>query len=174
MGWHNMATLNYLNFLRDTSNDCANLVLACVDFRFRKPLHELFSHSILGEFDLMAMPGASKAIIDESSRESVFRSIDIIIEIHGTRRIIIVDHIDCGAYGGSASFGSPDEEESFHVERLCEAVGIMSKKYPSIEVLPMYIDWSQLKSVVFSTRPAADVRLLPVGTPVALNEATAG
>jgi carbonic anhydrase len=99
------------------------------------------------DFDLICLRGGSKAVIDESSRGAIFESIDAAIRLHGVKRVIIVDHIDCGAYGGSNIFANCSEEESFHLTRLNEATSIIRAVYPSLEVVSVYLDWEALHTL---------------------------
>jgi carbonic anhydrase len=138
--------VSYSSQHKNGGHDCENLAVICMDFRFRKELPELLEQAGFQEFDLVSLPGASKAIIDEKSRGAVFAAIDIAHEKHHGKRIIIVDHIDCGAYGGSGQFLSKEEEEQFHVERLVEAAKLIRAEYPSLEIVTLYADWQHLGS----------------------------
>jgi hypothetical protein len=142
-----MNTLNYVNFYREASPECKSLVITCVDFRFRKQLADLLCYGGCRDFDLITMPGASRTIINRSSRDAVCEAIALVRDIHFTERLLIIDHVDCGAYGGSAAFKTPEEEEAFHIERLKEATGVLCEQYAGLEIVPMYIDWQKLRTV---------------------------
>lgn len=137
----------YANKHEGGGHGCRNLVVICMDFRFRKELVELLEKAGFPEFDLVSLPGASKAIIDEAARKAVFGAIDIAVEKHHCQRVIIVDHVDCGAYGGSSRFSSEEEEKDFHRERLAEAKKIAEERYPKLEVAMLYADWKELISI---------------------------
>lgn len=139
--------LTYTNSHEDMGHQCKNVVVICMDFRFRQDLQNLLGRAGFSDFDLIALPGASKAIIDDESRNIVFGAIDISAEKHHAKRIIVVDHIDCGAYGGSGKFAGESEEKEFHAEQLKKAKEILKEKYPLLEVVTLYLDWDQLQSV---------------------------
>ena len=142
-----MRTLSFVSLVQEHAHECENLVVMCMDFRFHAKIVDVIGHSGYRPFDLVALPGGSKSITDEVSREVVFAAIEIGVSVHGVKRVIIVDHIDCRAYGGSEAFASPEEEERRHTDALLEASRIIREKFPTIEVVPVYTDWSRVRTV---------------------------
>lgn len=148
-----MEEVSYQNSHQSGGHHCKNLLIRCMDFRFHreldKMLEELFrDEGGLGDYDSPGVGGgASKAVVDDASRPVVFSAIDIGIEKHQISRVLIVDHIDCGAYGGSSRFGSPEEEEKFHSGELKKAAVIIKKRYPQLEIKLFYQDWGTIKPV---------------------------
>ena len=126
------------------SHIAPNIVVACVDFRFQ---NEFLAHcnKQLGEktFDYLAYPGASKSILDVESSSAIFFAISALAKIHQTQTIIILDHIDCGAYGGSAMFDSIEDEIDFHKEKLQEAKATIAEKFPKLKVELLIYDYRQ-------------------------------
>jgi carbonic anhydrase len=139
--------MTYVNLHRYGSDTCENLVLTCIDFRFCKHVIETLSYTGYRDIDLLTMPGGSNAVLNETSRETVFRALDIVIPAHKVKRMIIVDHTDCLAYGGKAAHPTPDEEQTFHANVLRQARDIVQSKYPSLEIVLMYADWEKLTKV---------------------------
>jgi len=127
------------------------LVIRCMDFRFHEYLEANLEKLLGKRSQFFDSPGAggggSRSIIDETSRKVVFNAVDIGQEKHGIKRIVIADHIDCGAYGGSGKFSGEVEEEKFHKEQLRLAKEIMAKKYPSLEIVIIYQDWDKIKVI---------------------------
>ena len=140
-----MRTLSYANLFRYGAGKCENLVLMCIDFRFQVQAGELLRYAGYRDYDLVCLPGASKAISDASSRQTVFHAIEVALEAQKVKRLIIVDHADCRAYGGSEAFSSPEEEEAFHAEALGEAEKIVRSRHGSLEVIRAYMDWAALE-----------------------------
>jgi len=125
------------------SHYCDNVVIRCMDFRFHARLGELLAaHFGVERFDYDSPGGCggSKSIIDERPREAIFQALDVAVPLHRTRRVIIVDHVDCGAYGGSGKFGDARAEARFHAQRLREAREIVHRSYPQLEVVLFYQD----------------------------------
>lgn len=140
-----MRTLSYVNFLKSGAEGCENLVLMCIDFRFHKQISDLISYAGYRDFDIVALPGASKSLVDEQSRVTVLNAISRAKELHGINRVIIVDHVDCRAYGGSAAFADSRSEEEHHDHKLEQASAIVRENFPDLEVIQLYADWDRLK-----------------------------
>lgn len=141
----------YKNDFKDKGHSCSTLVIRCMDFRFHKSLEDNMGEILGGDSCSFDSPGVggggSKSIIDENSRKVVYGALDIAIEKHGVNRVVIVDHIDCGAYGGSGQFEDEEEEENFHLEKLKEAKDILQSDYKDLEIVLVYQDWDSIKTV---------------------------
>lgn len=140
-------TLSYVNFLKSTPQVCDNLVLMCMDFRFHKQISDLVSYAGYRDFNIMALPGASKAVLNDVSRDAVLSAVRLVIDAHGVKRVIIVDHVDCRAYGGSEAFADPSSEEQTHEEALQQAAAILRDSFPGLEVVQVYADWDKVKQI---------------------------
>ena len=57
----------------------------------------------------------------------VLSNINISLKLHDPDLIVLVNHEDCGAYGGSKKFASKEEEEQFHEQELDKAQETLSK-----------------------------------------------
>ena len=115
------------------------MVIRCMDSRFHAELPRLLAEHFGMERFEYDSPGAgsggSRSVIDERSREVVFAALDLAVPLHHVWRLIIVDHVDCGVYGGSGRFGDPGAEHQFHAERLREAREIVHRSYPQLEIM---------------------------------------
>ena len=148
-----MRQMTYSNTFRTQGLYCRDVLIRCMDFRFHaaleQGLRDLLAYE--GGFECFDSPGAggggSKAIIDERSREVVFAALNLAMEKHEASRIVVADHIDCAAYGGSGLHQDAAAEERFHAERLQEAYDILRETYPSLQIVPVYQDWETIKQV---------------------------
>jgi carbonic anhydrase len=125
------------------------LARACIDGRFVKPTVDWLTEKTGGVFDFRTGIGSSKAIIaSEDDRESFFRVVETSVKLHGIKEIWIIDHIDCGAYGGSERFHEDKTvEREFHIDKLKQAAEIVAKHFPSLIVRKFYADWENIKEV---------------------------
>src|SRR3989344_4329493 len=124
------------------------LAVSCIDGRFIKRIIDWLAEQTGGVFDYRTEVGAAKAIIDcESDRDSCCNVIATSLKLHSIKQLYLIDHIDCGAYGGSKSFADEDEERKFHIERLDKAAEILTKKYPNIAIKKCFADWDEVKFV---------------------------
>ena len=122
---------------------CENMVVRCMDYRFHAALPELLAEHFgveSFEHDSPGGCGGSKALIDERPRKMILEALELAVSLHGVRRLVIVDHVDCGAYGGSERFDGAEEERVFHEERLREAREIAADAQPDAEVVLFYQD----------------------------------
>jgi len=90
-----------------------------MDFRLQKYLVDfLNSHGLNGDYDLISVGGASKALVspkDPRDKEFLLDQIDISVSLHHANKIMIFHHEDCGAYGGSGAFDSIEKEREQHI-----------------------------------------------------------
>lgn len=119
-------------------HSCRAVVFCCIDFRFWRETME-FAEKELGltDFDFPSLPGAAKAINERN--DLALGCVSVPCDLHHVSKIVIVNHADCGAYGGSSIFENDAQaEQDFHEEELQKAKGIILEKYPEKEVVLVY------------------------------------
>lgn len=120
---------------------CSTVVIGCIDFRFREA-NDAFIEEALGEkdFDTLNFPGGGKNFVEESpERESFVRAIEkVCVGLHQVKRLVLMNHWDCGAYGGSKHFHDAAAEESTHVQDLEKAKEFLQERFPDLEVVIAY------------------------------------
>lgn len=97
----------------------------------------LDKNGLTGDADLVSVAGAAKNLLasaDPSSSATARLQIKLSHDLHGISRVILMNHLDCGAYGGRAAFSSDEEEHARHVEDLKSARAWILAEYPSMEV----------------------------------------
>lgn len=125
------------------SCQCENVVVRCMDFRFHADLPALLAEHFgveCFEYDSPGGCGGAMSLIDDVSRELILNALDLAISLHGVRRLVIVNHVDCGAYGGSERFGAPAAERDFHAGQLREARDIALQRHRDLEVVLFFQD----------------------------------
>jgi carbonic anhydrase len=104
------------------AQQCEAVVVTCIDFRFQKffdPwLHERLRH---GNYDRIGIAGGVK------SWETVFSQIQISKDLHGVKKVLLVNHEDCGAYGEAGTVHR-------HEVDLREAMAKVREKFPDVDV----------------------------------------
>jgi carbonic anhydrase len=120
-----------------TAHDC---LVWCFDDRFT-PLLDLFSRG-LGNFDLVKVAGGAKALAGDPlpDRDFVLGQIKASVKLHGVKRIILMTHRDCGAYGGSKAFTSGDAERGYHEAQLIVAKKFVESELPGVQVEAYFAD----------------------------------
>lgn len=124
------------------------LARACIDGRFIKMTVDWLTEKTGGVFDFRTGVGSSKAIIaSEDDRESFFNVIKTSVKLHGIKEVWLIDHIDCGAYGGSERFNDEEAEKKFHFEKLQEATSIVQNNFPDLKVRKFYQNWDNVEEL---------------------------
>ena len=77
--------------------NCSCVIINCIDFRFQNNINKLIDElNIKDDVDIINIPGGG-AKIDEYVSSSGKTMIDISIELHNPKTIILTGHEDCGA-----------------------------------------------------------------------------
>ncbi len=119
------------------SHTAQAVALTCIDFRFRKALHDFFENELnLYAVDHMAIGGGVKQLIENEGelRDFIYKNFDIAVNLHKVNKVILINHQDCGAYGGTAAFQSPEVEITEQEVYLRHAVSAVHAKYPDKQV----------------------------------------
>lgn len=126
------------------AHDC---VLWCFDDR-ETPLLIAYTKG-MGKFDLIKIAGGAKALAGDPSpdRDFVLGQIKASIRLHGVKRVILMTHRDCGAYGGSKAFTSEDAEKGYHQAQLATAKKFVESEIPGIQVEAYFADVDGLYAV---------------------------
>lgn len=119
---------------------CEAVLLTCIDFRFwREAVDFVETEMKIQDFDFPSLPGAAKAINESSGGDVASQCIGVPCDLHHVEKIIMVNHADCGAYGGAVKFnGDVEAEQKFHEKELRKAKEKILEKYPNKEVILIY------------------------------------
>jgi hypothetical protein len=118
-----MVSYNPVNLNRHKSDA---LVVHCCDPRFQDAYRQA-AEQVSEFYDLMAVPGASKAIVDNPT---IIDNIEMLHGLHNFTEVHIMDHIECGA------FGKIDDEVESHSKYLHLAEKKINKVLPNVKVIP--------------------------------------
>ena len=132
-------------------HSCEAVVLTCIDFRFWCETVEFVEKELgIKDFDFPSLPGSAKAINDCLKEDDLaFNCISVSCDLHHAKKVVIVNHEDCGAYGGSAKFGGDQEkEQKFHEEELRKARKKLIDKYPGKEYVLLFAKLADEKTKV--------------------------
>jgi len=110
-----------------------------MDFRFMKGIRGfLDQNNLTGDCDLVSIAGAMKSVSDPdapiSEKEFVLKQIGLSHDLHQIKHLILMHHLDCGAYGGSSAFESIEAEHERHLADLNKGRDILKAKYPELEI----------------------------------------
>jgi carbonic anhydrase len=121
-------------------------ILWCFDNRFDLGFRKFLKRAGVASSDSIKVAGGAKVLASperESDRDFVLEQIRKSICLHGTTRVILMLHSDCGAYGGLAgAFGGDAAAEADHHHReLQRAARSLKAAIPEIEVEGYFVDF---------------------------------
>jgi carbonic anhydrase len=125
---------------------CDAAILWCFDNRFELGFRKFLKRIGVINSDPIKVAGGAKCLASpehESDREFVLDQIRKSIRLHGTTRVILMVHSDCGAYGGLAgAFGGDTQAEATHHEgELRRATASLLQAIPGVEVQGYFVDF---------------------------------
>lgn len=119
------------------------IAVACFDWRMRRQFMNFFEiYLCYMDFFPLNFPGGAK-LINKYPEFIIPEFFSTPIEKCGSRRIVILDHEDCLAWGGSLAFENKKVEMEMHFEQLRGAREKLHKAYPN-EKLDIKLFYAQL------------------------------
>jgi len=117
------------------SHTCKSLLMQCMDFRFGSKMKEFMSeHVLMDDADLVSIAGSAKNIVEPDTQAFALRQIEISKTLHEMKEVNLVNHLDCGAYGGRKAFESDKAEYAKLTGDLRQARDILKNKWPDLGV----------------------------------------
>lgn len=113
------------------------LVICCKDFRYVQPIQRFVRQRLgIRWYDLKATAGGVLPMLDAPAivRRWIIRDIDLVYRLHGVRRVIIVQHEDCAAYGGTARLGGLAAQRRHHAAQARRASGVLRRRFAGLTV----------------------------------------
>jgi hypothetical protein len=125
---------------------CDAAIVWCFDNRFELGFRKFLKRVGVVNSDPIKIAGGAKCLASpehESDRQFVLEQLRKSIRLHGTRRIILMLHSDCGAYGGLAGGfdGDPRRERVNHRAELERAAAYLATTIPGIEIETYFVDF---------------------------------
>ncbi|HLJ45942.1 MAG TPA: carbonic anhydrase [Bryobacteraceae bacterium] len=124
---------------------CDAAVVWCFDSRFEMAFRKFLKRHGVVNADPIKVAGGAKSLASpghENDREFILGQIRASIRLHNTRRVILMLHSDCGAYGGLASFADNERAEATHHEaELGRAADNLRAAIPGIEIETYFVDF---------------------------------
>ncbi len=124
------------------SHQCEALVLICIDYRFQTFIRNwLVKNGLENKYDLIARPGAGKG-----ASELLLEDVGLSRRLHGIKKVIVIQHQNCGAYGQGLVSGSKEELDT-HRSDVAINVELMRKRFPDLgfEMYFMNLDGTVIK-----------------------------
>jgi carbonic anhydrase len=112
---------------------CEALVIHCIDFRIQRSLNDYLESRFPGAYDRVSVAGGVKNMPVD------LEQCEVSTRLHHPQKIVLIQHEDCGAYGGSAKLGDFDAEKAFQTEELEKAEQTLKNLYPGIIIIKIIV-----------------------------------
>lgn len=125
------------------------LLLSCMDYRLMDDVARYMESRELAEkYDHVILAGASIGVTNDrypAWNQTFWEHVDVAVKLHQVRRIIVLDHRDCGAYKlflGPDHAKDPAAEAAAHAREAAKLRAAINAKYPelAVELLLMSLD----------------------------------
>lgn len=109
------------------NHSCAAAIVTCIDFRFQEYIDKWIADNFYPKsFDRVAFAGGVKNL------DTIIGQIDISERLHHIKKVVLINHEDCGAYGEA---GTAEK----HAEDLKNAATQIKQQYPDLTVKTYYL-----------------------------------
>ena len=131
---------------------CDASVIVCFDNRFEAANRKFLKRIGVERLDPIQIAGGAKSLSSpeqEFHRAFVLDQIHKSIRLHGTERVILILHSDCGAYGGldGRFHGDPAAEMAHYRQELASATEFLKNQIPSLRVESYILNFEGVWSV---------------------------
>src|SRR5215470_11061988 len=113
-------------------------VIVCFDHRYGNTWRKFLKRMGTRVTDTIVIAGGAKPLAsceDEAGKRFVLEQIKVSVRLHGTGRVILIAHADCGAYGGISAFGgSASAEAEHHWQELERAADAVRAALPALQI----------------------------------------
>src|SRR3989344_6384455 len=108
-------------------HSCQAIIVTCIDFRLQEYIDNWIDKKFIPKtFDRVAFAGGVLNL------DTVLKQIGIAVNLHHIKKVVLINHEDCGAYGKT---GTPEK----HEQDLKKAEIKIKKLFPDLEVNLYYL-----------------------------------
>lgn len=144
---------------------CDAAILWCFDNRFELGFRKFLKRIGVMNSDPIKVAGGAKCLASpdlETDRAFVLEQIRKSMRLHGTRRVILMVHFDCGAYGGLAEGfrGDARAEAAHHQGELTLAAANLLQAIPGVDVQGYFVDFEGIWDAELATSQSLEQQLV--------------
>jgi len=126
-------------------------VLYCFDHRINIAVRKFLKKRKIEHFDTIVVAGGGKTLAsphNDAERDFILEQVGTSVRLHQAKRVLVMNHSDCGAYGGSAHFkGDAAAEADYHRGELLRAGELLTSRFPGILVEPYFVTFDGIWEV---------------------------
>lgn len=123
------------------------LLLTCMDYRLMARVAEYMDgRKLKANYDHIVLAGASLGALNEKKPAwgaAFWDEVQIARDLHHVKRLIVMDHRDCGAYNAFLNLdlaGDAKRETEVHSQYLVKLKEMAKQRYPDLEVELLIMD----------------------------------
>jgi hypothetical protein len=133
----------------NASGQAEVLLLSCMDFRLLDEIARYMDgRGLTNKYDHVILAGASLGALVDAKPEwgaTFWNHVEVAKELHHIKKVMIIDHRDCGAYKvfiGPDTAKDRETETRFHTEQLRKLAAALTKRHSdlNVELLLMSLD----------------------------------
>jgi carbonic anhydrase len=137
---HNLKPLGYFKGKAKNSHCADALIIHCMDFRFQDPFEKFVKkQNFVNGCDHVVLAGGVK------DKREVDKHIKLAVTLHNIKKVLLVNHRTCGAYGASLSL-NPEKELDTHISDLVSTARRLRKNYPKLKIQTLFADIKEPKN----------------------------
>ena len=115
-------------------------LIGCFDCRFDPVTVKLLKRLGLLTRDWIRVAGGARNLLaSEPTRDFLLDQLRASVRLHQTPRLLLLNHADCGAYGGRAAFSDAAAEAQRHWSDLRDASALVRERLPELRVDCYYL-----------------------------------
>ncbi len=138
---------------------CTAALICCIDFRFWMATVNFVQNKLgIYDFNLITHAGAAKAFAEKKADiiNVVEKQIKFVEGLHKISMVVMVNHQDCGAYGGSGKFKNENEEFDSHSQHLRKGIELLQKKHKNLKFLGLFAYFNKVGEIDFKSLDLSD------------------
>ncbi|QCO04809.1 carbonic anhydrase [Azospirillum argentinense] len=117
------------------------LLLSCMDYRLIDDIGRYMdARGLTNRYDHVILAGASLGALTDRKKawgEAFWDHVAVARQLHQIKRVMVMDHRDCGAYRvflGTDLAADPEKETAAHAEQLRALGAAIKARHPGLEV----------------------------------------
>lgn len=129
-----------------SDHNCEAIIITCIDYRLQEFINDWIYKRFNGRpYDRVALGGG---IFDTFY---VLRQIEISVKLHHVKKVILINHEDCGAYGEAGTYNRHLEDLSLAENKIEALFGL------DVETYYLHLDGTFEETSITNPKPSRTI-----------------